>query len=222
MHHPWRAFRQLEDWRLRWDTLPAGTLGLTCHRTRTVTLALGLSQAERRCTIAHETQHVLRGPGSTCDDAHEQAAIERAVARLLIPSVRELADALARAHGCFESVADELWVDDMTLHARLGSLRVGERDYLRRRWADVVAGHPDLPALAPGRCHGVRSDRARGQEVGHAGGSTPNGIRTRATAVKGRGPGPLDDGGSTRVRDRTTIGVGRGRDQIRRGPTMVA
>ena len=24
---------------------------------------------------------------------------------------------------------------------------------------------------------------------------TPNGIRTRATAVKGRGPGPLDDGG---------------------------
>ncbi len=25
--------------------------------------------------------------------------------------------------------------------------------------------------------------------------STPNGIRTRATAVKGRGPGPLDDGG---------------------------
>src|SRR4051812_34202276 len=26
---------------------------------------------------------------------------------------------------------------------------------------------------------------------------TPNGIRTRATAVKGRGPGPLDDGGRT-------------------------
>ena len=26
----------------------------------------------------------------------------------------------------------------------------------------------------------------------------PNGIRTRATAVKGRGPGPLDDGGLER------------------------
>ena len=27
---------------------------------------------------------------------------------------------------------------------------------------------------------------------------TPNGIRTRATAVKGRGPGPLDDGDPVR------------------------
>ena len=197
MHHPWRAFRQLEDWRLRWEPLPAGILGLTCHRTRTVTLALGLSQAERRCTIAHETQHILRGPGSTCDDVHERAAIERTVARLLIPSVGDLADALTRAHGCFESAADELWVDDMTLGARLASLRPGERDYLRHRWADVVASHQDPPALAPGRGHDVRSDRARGEEAGPGDGSTPNGIRTRATAVKGRGPGPLDDGGRT-------------------------
>ena len=42
---------------------------------------------------------------------------------------------------------------------------------------------------------------------------TPNGIRTRATAVKGRGPGPLDDGGplplaSSRLEpDRTVWGA---------------
>ena len=39
----------------------------------------------------------------------------------------------------------------------------------------------------------ARSDQIRAPERGGA--STPNGIRTRATAVKGRGPGPLDDGG---------------------------
>ena len=32
--------------------------------------------------------------------------------------------------------------------------------------------------------------------------STPNGIRTRATAVKGRRPRPLDDGGQNRISPR--------------------
>ena len=49
-------------WSLRWAELPQGVMGLTCHWTRTVTLALGISQAERRCTIAHETEHIVRGP----------------------------------------------------------------------------------------------------------------------------------------------------------------
>ena len=182
MHHPWRAFRDLADWRLRWDALPAGTLGLTCHRTRTVTLALGLSQAERRCTIAHETQHILRGPGSSCEDVREQGAIERAVARLLVPSVRDLADALVLTNGSYERASDQLWVDDMTFDARLGSLWGRERDYLERRLAEVVLGSSAETSGAV-----VRRDRR----------STPNGIRTRATAVKGRGPGPLDDGGRT-------------------------
>ena len=31
--------------------------------------------------------------------------------------------------------------------------------------------------------------------IGRAKGSAPNGIRTRAAALKGRCPGPLDDGG---------------------------
>src|SRR5690606_41694265 len=41
---------------------------------------------------------------------------------------------------------------------------------------------------------------------------TPNGIRTRATAVKGRGPRPLDDGGSERrpVYNRARVVAPRG------------
>ena len=35
--------------------------------------------------------------------------------------------------------------------------------------------------------------------------STPNGIRTRVTSLKGRRPRPLDDGGLTRDRDRVTV-----------------
>ena len=55
---------------------------------------------------------------------------------------------------------------------------------------------------------------------------TPNGIRTRATAVKGRGPRPLDDGGNCpssgrRARlpsgDRTTIGVASAPHKIGQG-----
>ena len=61
-HHPWRRFGELTDWSLRWAELPPGVMGRTCHQTKTVTLALGMSQAERRCTIAHETEHIERGP----------------------------------------------------------------------------------------------------------------------------------------------------------------
>jgi integrase len=51
---------------------------------------------------------------------------------------------------------------------------------------------------------------------------TPNGIRTRATAVKGRGPGPLDDGGNSLgvtvgpgpSEDRASIGVHPTTDNI--------
>lgn len=61
MHHPWRAFRALSHIRLRWAALPEGLYGYTDHELGEVVLAEGLTQAERRCTIAHETQHVLRG-----------------------------------------------------------------------------------------------------------------------------------------------------------------
>ena len=41
---------------------------------------------------------------------------------------------------------------------------------------------------------GRRANQLRYGALGKALMRIPNGIRTRATAVKGRGPGPLDDG----------------------------
>jgi hypothetical protein len=132
-HHPWRRFAELTDWSLRWAELPTGVMGFTCHRTRTVTLALGMSQAERRCTIAHETAHIVRGPVRPHEAIHEELAIDREVATLLIPSVHELVVALVRAHGRVDVAADELWVDDYLLQVRLATLSVSERAYVDGR-----------------------------------------------------------------------------------------
>ncbi len=132
-HHPWRRFAELTDWSLRWAELPPGVMGRTCHRTRTVTLALGMSQAERRCTIAHETEHIERGPVTPQQAPREELAVDRRVARLLIPSVHQLVEAMTWAGGHLESAADALWVDDYLLTVRLRSLSDRERSYVNRR-----------------------------------------------------------------------------------------
>jgi hypothetical protein len=132
MHHPWRAFRELAHIRLLWAQLPDGLLGLTDFEAGTVTLAHGMNQAERRCTIAHETQHVLRGPVPAYLRAREEREVDKAAARLLLPDIRELGEALAWAVSVGEA-ADELWVDEPTLRARLENLHPAERAYLRRR-----------------------------------------------------------------------------------------
>jgi hypothetical protein len=137
LHHPWRRFGELTDWSLSWAELPPGVMGLTCHHSRTVVLALGMSQAERRCTIAHETQHILRGPVPLTAARDEESAIDRSVALLLVPDLRELADALARARGHLATAADDLWVDDYLLQVRLGSLAGGQRSYVEGRVAQV-------------------------------------------------------------------------------------
>ena len=131
-HHPWRRFALLTDWSLRWAELPEGVMGLTCHRTRTVTLALGMSQAERRCTIAHETEHIERGPVPPQRAPREELEIDRTVARLLIPSVPHLVDAMTWAAGHLETAADALWVDDYVLAARLSAFSDRERSYVNR------------------------------------------------------------------------------------------
>ncbi len=136
-HHPWRRFAELADWSLRWAELPPGVMGLTCHQSRTVTLALGMSQAERRCTIAHETEHIERGPVAPQQAPREELQIDRAVARLLIPDLRQLVDAMTWAGGHLEAAADALWVDDYLLAARLGSLTGRERHYVDSRLSNL-------------------------------------------------------------------------------------
>jgi hypothetical protein len=135
MHHPWRAFRALADWTLEWAPLPEGILGLTDFGAMTVTLAHGMTQTERRCTIAHETEHILRGPAPAGHLAREERVVDHNAARKLLPDVRVIGEALAWAHSLSEA-AEELWVDETTLGARLDGLHPAERHYLHRRLAD--------------------------------------------------------------------------------------
>jgi hypothetical protein len=139
MHHPWRRFRELVDWTLRWERLPDGIFGETCFATKTVTLTTGLDQAQRRCTIAHETQHILRGLPPTGMEGWEEELVDRNVARLLLPDIETIGDALAWADWRVREAADELWVDRFILESRLRHLHPSEKGYLRRRHAEHYA-----------------------------------------------------------------------------------
>lgn len=136
MHHPWRAFRDLSHIRLRWAVLPSGLFGYTDFESNEVVLAEGLTQAERRCTIAHETQHILRGPVPAHLRAREERTVDRTAARLLLPDIKVVADAMAWAQSVDEA-ADDLWVDPSMLRVRLASLHPSERGHLHRRLAEL-------------------------------------------------------------------------------------
>jgi len=131
--HPWREFRGHADWALVWADLGDDEMGWTDWGTRTVTLDKRLRQAERRCTIAHENLHISRGP--VPDDpvyvAREELAIEKLVARALIP-LDCLCETLAWAW-TEQEAAEDLWVDRQTLNTRLKHLHPAEAAVLRRR-----------------------------------------------------------------------------------------
>jgi hypothetical protein len=97
-----------------------------------------MSQAERRCTIAHETEHIERGPVAPHAVQREELEIDRTVARLLLPSLRQVADALSWARGHHETAADALWVDDYVLQVRLSAMTGPERQQLHGQLARVM------------------------------------------------------------------------------------
>lgn len=135
MHHPWRTFREFSEWTLHWRRLPDGLLGITDHRLKVVTLALGMSQAQRRCTIAHETEHIKRGPAPRLLVEKDEHWVRKDTARLMLGDIVAVGEALAWAVDLREA-ADELWVDVDLLEDRLRHLHPAERGYLQRRLAD--------------------------------------------------------------------------------------
>ncbi len=96
-----------------------------------------MSFEERRCTITHEVEHVLRGPSSRCSRLSEELLVDRWGSRLLLCSIRDIADAMAWHHADYEQVAEELWVDPWTLEVRMSNMTQLERGYLDRRLRDV-------------------------------------------------------------------------------------
>lgn len=131
MFHPWRVLRGWHDITVEWRHLPDSQYAVTNGRDR-IWIDPRQSQAERRCTIAHEMAHIELGHVNGCSLAEEVAAAVLA-ARRLIP-VRRLADALVWSQHPTE-VAETLWVDRDTLETRLAHLHPAERHYITQRLA---------------------------------------------------------------------------------------
>lgn len=132
--HPWRRFRQLAHYTLHWHD--EGPVGLTDFVGQTVSLRRDLDQAGRRSTILHECLHVERGPVPMGLVAKEESRVERETARLLMPDVKVVGEALAWAYS-LEEAAAELWVDVQALRVRLRYLHPAERGWLQQRLEDV-------------------------------------------------------------------------------------
>jgi hypothetical protein len=137
MIHPWRRLRALAEWELRWhrpdeDADP----GFTLFDENVISLRTDLTWEQRRCTVLHECLHAERGPAleGVLED-REELAVRRETARLLIPGVRPLGEALAWALST-EEAAEELGVDVGVLRDRVRWLHPAERGYLRRRLAE--------------------------------------------------------------------------------------
>lgn len=122
----------MRAWTFRLAPLPAGVWATTDHVMQTITIRPGLTQAERRSCLAHELEHVERGPRPST--RREELICDQAAARKLI-DLRALGEALAWAHDLDEA-AEELWVDCSLLEVRLAHLHPSERAYLKRRLAE--------------------------------------------------------------------------------------
>jgi Zn-dependent peptidase ImmA (M78 family) len=96
--------------------------------TGTIWIAHGLSQAERRSTVTHESVHAERGDEACCTEWHEskqERLVNEAAARRLIPTAK-LVDALLWTLDESE-LAEDLWVDLDTVRTRLATLTAAEK-----------------------------------------------------------------------------------------------
>lgn len=113
-------------------------MGVTRYGVQEISLRTDLTWAERRCTVLHECLHAERGPTfKGVLAAREELVVRRTTARLLLPDVRPIGEALAWALSPAEC-ADELWVDEGVLRDRLRWLHPAERHYLSRRLEEIA------------------------------------------------------------------------------------
>lgn len=133
MFHPWRRLRARPDLELFWRNLRGARSGAT-DGAEVIVLRPGLTQVQRRSTLAHEMAHVELGHRDGCSNTEERQATQLA-ARWLV-HIDDLLDALRWAEE-LQEVAECLWVDEPTLLARLDGLTDDER-------ARIVALHEEM------------------------------------------------------------------------------
>lgn len=138
MIHPWRRLRALSGWELRWHHPEEDPdKGFTLHDEKAISLRSNLTWEERRCTVLHECLHAERGP--TLDGVlfeREELAVRRLTARLMLPKIKVVGEAMAWAMST-EETAEELGVDVEVLRDRLRWLHPAERHYLHRRLEEI-------------------------------------------------------------------------------------
>lgn len=135
MIHPWRRLRALTHITLGWHD--GGYPGWTDFHT-TISVRRGMDQARRRSAILHEVLHVERGPVPLSLAGREELRIWKEAARLLLPDLEPIADALIWTEHDVEAAADELWVCPDTLRVRLKYLHPAERGWLKARLEDAA------------------------------------------------------------------------------------
>lgn len=133
--HPWRRLRAAPQIDLSWACMP-DRLGETDGVTM-IRLHPHQSQVQRRCTLAHELAHIELGHTGGASPDDERAA--RLLAAQWLVDMEDLLSALAWADDLRE-VADECWVDEDTLMARLDGLTGAEREQIAQLHARTERG----------------------------------------------------------------------------------
>lgn len=127
---PWRRLRALAGWTLCvHDPAHDPRMGFTLHSARTISLRSDLTHEQRRCTLLHECLHAEHGPVLRVFRERHETDVRRRTARILLPEVEQVADALAWTASYVEA-AEELQVDAGVLRDRLRWLAPVERRQL--------------------------------------------------------------------------------------------
>ena len=115
--NPWRDWLDRPDVLLHHRHLPPGVHGLT-DGVRHVWHDLKLLQVERRFTTQHEREHVDAGH-TGCLQGTAEARIMFRAAQYLSPKPWPIIEAMIGAGGDYAIAADDLWLPERGLRARL-------------------------------------------------------------------------------------------------------